>query len=650
MVEKNINDETALLMVTSRLDLATNYRFSNYDGRWDDYHKQYRSVINEDEKVLPYMAQLFIPYSFTAVETVIPRIVEAVFSSDPIVAVKPTVDGDIENAKTNETLINWQLKRMDLFESLVILSKMCLVYGTCIAKVDWKRKIRHKYRINPLYDVYGYPVYDENQKIKTEKEEYDVVVYDDPYIYPIDIYRFFMQPGALSIEDSEYCISITETTMEDLERQEKDGIYKNINKVKEVKGTIQFDKGNDRYTNVGLTNPKSTVDTYSNKVTLYEYWEDNRIIVIAEGKIVIRNEENPYWHCRKPYVSAKICPVENEFYGIGLMEMVESLQAELNDVRNQRLDNVHLAMNKMYIVAKDGDVDIKKLINEPGGIIEANYVEAVKWIEQQDITASAYNEAKVITDDIQNVHGIYDYSKGDSPNQRETATGILSLQEAANVRFKLMIMVMLKSLLNPSVDLMNDLNQQFISDEKVMLLTDKKFVRIENIDQVSGRYDYEPVGAALEGLSKYARTQQIINARQIIGNNPGLNLNRIDTEILRLMNVSNPEQYFMQPQVPGMPQDMGGMGGEGMPPGQEATPPVDEAALAAESMQGNTPTGEEITPEMQAMLANMESSADGAPQDMTGGTSTQLPEGMNAERALSPEETAAIKAEIEGGV
>lgn len=635
MVEKALNDEAALQIVKSRYDLSSNYRFTNYDSSWDAYHKQYRSVIS-DEKNMPYMAQLFIPYSFTAVETVIPRIAEAVFSSDPIVAVKPVAPDDISNAKINEVLLNWQLRKMNLFETLIILSKMCLVYGTCVAKVDWKKDIRHKFRVNPLMDVYGYPVYNEQGKVQTQKEEYDVVMYDDPYIYPIDLYRFYIQPGATSIEDAEYCIAVTETTIGELKQLETAGIYKNISKLEEVKGTLKFDKGKNRYTNVNLTDPNTTVDNYSEKVTLYEYWENNRVIVVAEDKVVIRNEENPYWHCRKPFVAAKICPVENEFYGIGLMEMVKSLQAELNDVRNQRLDNVKLALNKMYVVARDADVDIKKLISEPGGIISSNYVDGVKWIEASDITASAYSEAKIITDDIQNVHGIYDYSKGATPNQRETATGILSLQEAANVRFKLMIMVMLKNLLNPSVEIMNDLNQQFITSEKVLMLTGQEFVRIENIDEIAGRYDYEPIGASLEGLSKYARTQQIINARQVLASNPNLNLTRFDMDILDLMNFKNPAEYFNQPQpiIPGQPgaeQQMtpGQPGVSGQIPGQETgQPPIEQSGQ----------TDGQIPPELQALVQNMGASAEGAPQDMSSATPTDLPPEMLSQgRAMSPE-------------
>lgn len=567
-------DEKAKSLVMGRLETARSYRKANYDKNWNSYQMQYRSKI-ENPKEYDYMAKLFIPYSFTSVETTVPRMAEALFASEPIVAVKPWERKDVENAQIQEKLLSYQYNRMDFFNNFILLAKMCLIYGTCIGKADWRREAVYKKRIKYIQELNEFgmptevPALDKNGKVLLEK--YPIEIWNDPYIYPVDIYKFFIDPRALSVEDAEYVIMITETTMAKLRYMQKMGIYKNVSKIEDIKGKTKPEEGKERYSNVDKTSPQDISDKYSDRVTLYEYWENDRVIVLAEEDIVIRDSENPYWHCKKPFISAKICPTENEFYGVGLMEMVQSLQNELNDIRNQRMDNIKLAINRTYLVDRNADIPQDMLVNEPGGAIYTNFIDGLKILEAPDVTGQAFTEAKIITDDIQHTHGIYDYSKGATPKQRETATGILSLQEAANIRFKMMIMTMARNLLGKGSAIIVDLNQQYLPRGKEFRLTGQSFSEESyNItpEELVGRYDYEPVGASMEGLSKYARLEQLLRFRQTFVSNPSFNINKFDKELLELLNFKDADKYFVQQMPTGM---------EGMQEGQFPTSNIPQA-------------------------------------------------------------------------
>lgn len=565
-------DESAKQLVVDRLGTAKEYRKANYDKSWDSYQMQYRSKL-EEEKKKKNMAKLYIPYSFTAVETTIPRMAEALFAGDPIVAVKPWEKMDVTNGAILEKLLSYQYNRMDFFNTFILLAKMCLIYGTAIGKVGWrneavyKKRPKYEQQLDMMGQVIEVPSLGKDGRQLLEK--YPIELWNDPYIWPVDIYKFFIDPKALSIEDAEYVIMVTETTVEKLRYMQEKGIYKNVSKLDEIKGTIKPEEGKQRYSNVDIRPPTESIsDRYSDKVTLYEYWEDDRVIVLAEEDVVIRDSENPYWHCKKPFIEAKICPVENEFCGIGLMEMVQSLQNELNDIRNQRMDNVTLAINRMYIIARDADIDPSMLINEPGGAIYANYVEGIKPLETADVTGQAFAEADIIVRNMEETLGNYDYSRGQQGSKRETATGILSLQEVANIRFKMMIMTMARNLLSKGSAQIVDLNQQFLPEGKAFRLTGEDFNEDwYNItpEQLVGRYDYEPVGASMEGLSKYARLEQLLRFRQVFASNESFNINKLDKELLDLLNFKNSEEYFIQQQPMPM-QGMGqGMGQGGFP-------------------------------------------------------------------------------------
>ena len=567
-------DEEARQLVMDRFYIARDYRKSNYDDAWLRYQKQYRSKL-ANEKEYDFQARLFIPYSFSSVETVIPRIMEAIFSTDPIVAVKPYSQDDIENSKLIEKLLNYQINRMDFINSFLTLIKTCLIYGTCIAKVDWKKESRKVRKYQVKIDEFGNPVYDNNGQPVVEKITKEFPYYDDPYIYPIDLFDFYKAPKGTTIDNSEYCIMKTQTTISRLEQMQKQGTYRNISMVKSLMGSTKNDDGRERYTNVDVADPNGIIDKHSKLVTLYEYWEDDRVIVLAEEKVVIRDEENPFWHCRKPFIEGRVCPVENEFYGIGLMEMIESLQNELNDLRNLRMDNLKLAINCMYVIGRNADVDLDTLVNEPGGVILATFVDEVVPLQTKDITPNAFTEAKIITDDIQATHGIYDYSKGQPSKDRETATGILSLQEAANYRFKLMILMLCKNILGRGSEFMVDLNEQFINTEKIFRLTGKQYtVNQYDVEDTIGRYDFEPTGASLEGLSKYARLGQLREYRSLFADNPEFDKTKFDKELLSLLNFKNPDEYFksvMQPPAGGQENNAFAMMG-GQIPGQAQQP------------------------------------------------------------------------------
>ena len=323
----NTKSETAKQLVIYRKNLAADYRKANYEDNWIDYNRLYRSKL-EDEDTYPHMARLFIPYTFSSIETIIPRMVEAIFSAEPVIAVKPHDRQDMDRAKILEQLLNYQVNRMDFFQTFINLVKSCLIYGTCIAKVDWRKEYKTKSNIEVINDDMGLPIYNDDGAPQYNKKKNKYLFYDDPYIYPVDIFKFFIDPKALSLKDAEYAVLVTETTMDRLKDMQDQGIYKNVSQVEDVRGSITFDSGKERFETVDKRSPyaDSSTNFKSNRVTIYEYWEQGRVITLAEEKVVLRDEENPYWHCRMPFISGRICAVENEFYGMGIPEMIKGLQ------------------------------------------------------------------------------------------------------------------------------------------------------------------------------------------------------------------------------------------------------------------------------------------------------------------------------------
>ena len=131
---------------------------------------------------------------------------------------------------------------------------------------------------------------------------------------------------------------------------------------------------------------------------ILEYWEDERVITVADGRVVIRDDKNPY-SCGKPFIHIVDQVVPHEFYGIGEIEQIESLQYELNDWRNHRMDGKTLTLNPMWWVPPG--VDLDDFIAEPGALFTGP--QPPQPIDVRGDKRSDYREEEVIKGDITNL-------------------------------------------------------------------------------------------------------------------------------------------------------------------------------------------------------------------------------------------------------
>jgi len=116
-------------------------------------------------------------------------------------------------------------------------------------------------------------------------------------------------------------------------------------------------------------------------------------------------------------------------------QLTKDLQSELNDVANLRMDNVRLAMNKRFLVARGRGVDIRSLTrNIAGSATPVTDIERdVKVIPTDDVTGSSYREQDYLNADFDSLLGNFDGASVQT-NRRlnETVGGMQMLGESAN--------------------------------------------------------------------------------------------------------------------------------------------------------------------------------------------------------------------------
>lgn len=515
------------------------------EGKWQTWYKLYRSYA-EKRDTGDKRANLFIPYVYSIVETVVPRLIATVFSSRPYIGVLPVKEEAIENAKDMENLIDYQLtQKIGIIGVATSWFKEALIYGTSILKVGWEYEEDEVWVDEPLMELFGFPV--GSRRVKKVQP-----VKDDPLVEHIDLWDFYIDPRAKDIDEADYCIHKVFRDVKYLKRMEEQGIYKNIDEVIKVNkegagswyeegvGTTAFETGmNSRLGLIGM----QSIDKPSSKIEILEYWTDDRVIAVANRSVVIRNDENPYHHRKKPFVRLVDVLVPHEFYGIGEIEPIEDLQYELNSLRNQRMDNINILINRMWKVIRGADIDAKQLVSRPGGIIEVDDMDDVQEIQMTDTSGNAIeNVIEMVRRDMDNADGVYDYARGETTDRRETATTAALLSQAANERFNLKVKLIEDLGMRRLGVLLSQLNQQYIDTEKAIRILGQDGMDFYTLspENIRGQFDIMPLGSSVEPITnKENKLQSYINLYTILKDSPYVNHPEIIKKILEAADIKD---------------------------------------------------------------------------------------------------------------
>ncbi len=113
----------------------------------------------------------------------------------------------------------------------------------------------------------------------------------------------------------------------------------------------------------------------------------------------------------------------------GNVELGQDLQGLANDISNQRIDNVRLAMNKRWILRRGRNIDVRALMrNVPGGATYTQDPEKdVREITTQDVTSSAYQEQDRVNLDMDQINGGFNASSVQSNRSMNETVGGMEL-------------------------------------------------------------------------------------------------------------------------------------------------------------------------------------------------------------------------------
>ena len=595
---------------------------------WRRQYLMYRSFVSPRAEG-DWQSRIFIPVSFHVIESQMPKLIAQL----PQPIVMPVGPEDVEPASKMEERLKWAFDQSGLFVQLVASTRSALKYGTGVIKVypgkrtAWKPTqvprftteqvevteqpaadelqipdlngqplgvagTRTEERQVPELDEAGNPVFD------TVREE--VTLYQGPITEAIDIEHFWPAPEATSIEDARWVFHEVWRDEPDVMAKFEDGTYK-LAEGSSLGGLWEQEENAaaEREGELGLS---SELDMNRRAVRIWEIWTNDMQITVLNQRLVVRVAPNPMAHGMKPFVRIVDNFQEHEFWGTGELEAILGLQDAINALWNTRIDNVRLAIQRVFAVNPHHLYDQRDLRFRPGSTIRIKSniglspKDLIYPIDIPDVTGSAYEEVNEMLGMVERVTAVANASDDSASAWNDTATGVALTTESLNDRFGLKVRMAELTGLIPLSRMFGALLQQFGEPEI--------FIRREGAEggwefetdpmtgepvpdtaqSIMGSFDFDIETASATQTETFRKQQEltlydILSGRADAMGVPIMNDRELTKDLLKVFGKKDVDRLMLAPQLPGVP--MGGdpmMGGMGL--GMAPPPSVEETAEA----------------------------------------------------------------------
>lgn len=564
------DDTMAVDMVMKRLSVADNYR-RFFEEHWSRWHALYRQVVLRQRDGANYPSV----EPFIVVETILPRIIRAIFSVDPPFKGKPVNPAADDQVDLVVALMDHQWDTtVDARTFLSEFSRYVLKYGTGLAKVVWSRDSVEDYVEIPEIGPYG-----PTGRIMGEVRQ--VKVNDSPKYVPVPLYDLWIEPMARNIQEAEYVIHRTWTPFTVLQRLERAKVYRNtadilrlrdagdssIGAEAQYRGPSGYGQDGRDYKlkRSGRYSPFDYQDTFSPLVEVVEYWGTiygrdregnlvsipNQLVTIADRKVLLRRGNNPYAHGKKPFVACSAHEDEDEFYGVGFIEILEPTAQGHQAFVNLSIDNLVNNVNTQFLVGKGARLPYNSIRPKPHGIIPVNDINQIRLLDRQDLIPSAHifrtwleQKGKVVT-------GTTDFVRAEGGDAGgDTATEVVQSIRQSNIRFD-KLLFNFKGAVRQLLCFQHALNKQFLESPQI--------IRMQGADsgfiwrQITGRDIGGEVDFVLMGDDAIANDQALQQRTMMVMENllgdpvirQSVNMRRVLKRMFDIFRIPHSDEFLL---------------------------------------------------------------------------------------------------------
>lgn len=296
--------------------------------------------------------------------------------------------------------------------------------------------------------------------------------------------------------------------------------------------------------------------------TDWVYWTIGHTLLLTDPEPI----EDVYFHGERPFTIGMSLLEAHKTYPAGRTELLAPIQVSINQLLNQRRDNVDLVLNKRYFLRRGQNIDSKALMrNVPGGGVYMDNPESdVKIVTTPDVTSSSYEEHNRLSNQADELAG--NFSSGSveaNQNLNKTVGGMAMARNSSDDVTEYAITVFIMTWVEPVLRQLMRLQQAYETNEVVLALAAGKSKAYQRIN--------------LNGYVPDELLQQKLNLTVDVGVgnlNPITKADNFAKAIVTVLNVLPEERYRMDPDA--IIKEI--MGGAGRKNGDKFFKPADESA------------------------------------------------------------------------
>jgi hypothetical protein len=447
---------------------------TDFDTLLDYYNDLYEMNIGPTNLPWPGAPSVAVPLIRTQLETVVSRLISAVFVPRLFV-----VNGNTKEAAGTqhevERFYNADFRKRNLLDPCLTGVHLTARDGVSIMENVWTRKeVKRKVLVyKDKVDAKGVPEIDKDGKIVKEKsvEMMKVTEVDAFDPQPVEVRDFIIMPAwARSIESAEAVAIKKYLTQNELQQMINAGTLDEEWTEKawgytsngdnelgsdpqgtatyELGGTINVgDAGTDSIASDGkplekLRGGLRVWRVHSNQFDLDGdgLAEENVFWVHDGSQFLLGWAPYEYWHGKRPFSSLCIMPRPNRFYGFGIPESLRGLQEEASAQHNQRLAYMDLIISPpRYKVAGTKFQDEEKRWG-PNTEVEVASKDDYGFVSLPEVPTSSWQEESMLIRYAEQLTGIGSPGQPMTGNAKQSSKQQQAYQQSSNIRLDLMAM------------------------------------------------------------------------------------------------------------------------------------------------------------------------------------------------------------------
>ncbi len=481
--------------------------------------------------------RLHSPEPFKIVETLQPKLMRHLFGNDRWFKLYGKMEEHEKSAEAQEVLCHDQLRASRFIDKAGRFIRDGLIYGTAIQKCWWKQEQGEmSYRTAKSVPDPDFPGRVKKELTEIKRQE---LVFDGNVTDNVSIFDFLTAPNASSIEDAEWAADRSSWADYDVKRMGEMGHWLNLQKLKDHPGSSDTSFGDEfkerKSYAYGVFDPREA--SWAPHVPHYEvidWWGplvirksggdlETRLcnVVMVEPdslQLISRVTVCPFWHQQKPYQSWRPIDLEDEFYGIGALEMIARLSMEKDMKQNLLMASTQLEASPMMLISDEANIPDGQLLLQPGLCLRVPDIEkSIAPLHVPQVSDAALKAMNVITKEIRETSGATSPSMGaqDPFGKGKTATQHMAEVDEASMRILPMLLNYENQVQLPLLEQMTWNNQQFQSYPKTvrelgalgMSFHDRYEIRPEDL---IGRFLVQPL-ASHKLTTKTTQVQQLVN-------------------------------------------------------------------------------------------------------------------------------------------